>query len=246
MVPLLYLVYASTDASLSAQTVVAHATSLGVAFVTSALGTWRYARVRAIAWGSALVYAVPGIVTAFLVARVLTRVDGAHWVRAAFGLFLLGSAWDMARQARRAPAVEDSQRASHSWFWLAGIGAVGGVLSATLGVGGGLLALPVLLYIGRLPVRAVAPTALAGVCLTTFAGALGYLTAGAGPGVSPTMMGFIDLRMAVPLCLGAAVTVPLGVRVNRKARGPTLYRIFTVILAMIGLSVLWSWFRTAQ
>ena len=60
------------------------------------------------------------------------------------------------------------------------------------------------------------------------------------------MAGFIDLRMALPLCLGAAATVPLGVRVNRQARAPTLYRIFTVVLTAIGLSVLWSWSRSAQ
>ncbi len=246
MVPFLYLVYASSEASLSAQTVVAHATSLGVAFVTSAIGTWRYERAQAIAWRPALVYALPGIVTAFLVARVLARVEGAHWVRAAFGVFLLGSAWDMARRARQAPDADAIARHPHSWFWLAGIGAIGGGLAATLGIGGGLIAVPVLLYIGRLPIRAVAPTALAGVCLTTLAGALGYLTAGAGPRVSPTMAGFIDLRMALPLCLGAAATVPLGVRVNRQARAPTLYRIFTVVLTAIGLSVLWSWSRSAQ
>mgnify|MGYP001170009365 CR=1 FL=1 len=246
MVPFLYFVYASTEASLSAQTVVAHATSLGVAFVTSAIGTWRYARAQAIAWRPATVYAVPGIVTAFLIARVLTRVENAHWVRAAFGAFLLGSAWDMARRARRAPVADDLERHPHSWFWLAAIGAVGGGLSATLGIGGGLIAVPVLLYFGRLPIRTVAPTALAGVCLTTLAGALGYLTAGDGPHVSPTMVGFIDLRMALPLCLGAAATVPLGVQVNRQASAPTLYRVFAVIFTAIGLSVLWSWFRLAQ
>jgi uncharacterized membrane protein YfcA len=246
MVPFLYLIYASTEASLSAQTVVAHATSLGVAFVTSAIGTWRYARAHAISWKPAIVYAVPGIAAAFLVTRVLTRVESAHWVRAGFGVFLLGSAWDMARQALRAPVSEDIRRHPHSWFWLAGIGVVGGGLSASLGIGGGLIAVPVLLYIGRLPIRTVAPTALAGVCLTTLSGALGYLTAGAGPLVSRTMVGFVDLRMALPLCLGAAVTVPLGVRVNRTVSASTLYRMFAAIFTAIGLAVLWSWYRTAQ
>ena len=245
MVPFLYLVYAPTGATLSAQTVVAHATSLGVAFVTSTIGTWRYARARAIAWHPAAAYAVPGILSAFLTARILTRVEGAHWVRAAFAIFLLISGTDMARRARAHrgdPPVRE--RVRHSWVWLMAIGGIGGMMSALLGIGGGLIAVPALLYVGRLPVNAVAPTALASVCLTTLSGGLGYVTAGAGPAVSQWMAGFIDLRMALALSLGAACTVPLGVRINRRARAPTLYRVFAVIFGAIGLSILWPLIRT--
>lgn len=244
MVPFLYFVYAPTGVAISAQTVVAHATSLGVAFVTSTVGTWRYARANAIVWGAAATYAVPGILSAFVVARVLTKTEGAHWVRAAFGAFLLVSALDMARRARRAAAEPSTvEHAGHSWWWLAGVGFIGGGLSALLGIGGGLIAVPALIYVGRLPVKTVAPTALAGVCLTTLSGGLGYLTAGPGPAVSEWMTGFMDARMLLPLSLGAAVTVPLGVRVNRKSSPPTLYWMFAAIFAGIAVSILWSWAR---
>jgi hypothetical protein len=117
-------------------------------------------------------------------------------------------------------------------------------MSALLGIGGGLIAVPVLIYVGRLPVGTVAPTALAGVCLTTLSGGLGYLTAGAGPAVSQWMAGFIDVHMALPLSLGAACTVPLGVRVNREAKAHTLYWVFAAVFCAIGLSILWPFLRT--
>lgn len=261
MVPFLYLVYAPVGVSLSAQTVVAHATSLGVAFVTSVAGTWRYAGARAIHWKPAFLYSVPGIASAFGTARILTRAGEQHWVRPLFGVFLLISAWDMARRgaaaARRdgtlvaapdsAPALPVGEAPSRlgvqASIGLVLIGILGGALSALLGIGGGLIAVPVFLYLARLPVRAVAPTALAGVCLTTLAGGLGYLTAGPGPAVSAHMAGFLDLRMLLPLALGAVITVPLGVRVNRQASPPTLYQVFAVVFAVIGISILWSWFR---
>jgi uncharacterized membrane protein YfcA len=87
-------------------------------------------------------------------------------------------------------------------------------------------------------VRAVAPTALVGVCLTTFAGALGYLLSGPAPAVSGWMLGYIDLRMAVPIALGAVATVPLGVRINRRSSQAMLYRAFAGIFTVIGLVTL--------
>jgi len=243
MVPFLYIVYGSSGVSLSAQTVVAHATSLGVAFVVSAFGTWRYARSRAIDWRAAATYSLPGILSAFGTARLLTRAGEIHWVRAAFGGFLIFTALDMGRRAWRAGRQADqmSPGPERAWFWLALVGVFAGGLSALLGIGGGLIAVPVLLYIGRLPVKAVAPTALAGVCLTTLSGGLGYLTAGSGPAVSPLMAGFLDLRMAIPLAVGAMVTVPLGVRVNRRSSGPALLWAFAGIFALIGLYLVADW-----
>ena len=242
--PFLYLVYVRTGVTLSAQTVVAHATSLGVAFVASTVGTWRYAKADAIYWRQAAGYAVPGILSAFFTARVLTKVDQAHWVRAAFGLFLVVTALDMARRTRKAgPATGAESRAEHSGIWLVAAGFVGGGLSALLGIGGGLIAVPVLLYVGQLPVKACAPTALAGVCLTTLAGGLGYITAGSGPAVSDLMAGYVDLRMALPLALGAVVTIPFGVRIQRRSSGPALLGLFAVLFTLLGLSLLVEWAR---
>jgi uncharacterized protein len=234
MVPFLYLIYRHAPSSVSAQTVVAHATSLGVAFVSSTVGTLRYAWRGVVAWRPAIEYAVPGVGSAFITARLLTQLNAALWVRAVFGAFLIVSAVDMARRARRVPE-DHALQAPHSSFWLMVAGFVGGGLSSLLGIGGGLLAVPVLLYVGRLPVQAVSPTALAGVCLTTLAGGASYLTAGTAPPVSPWMAGFIDLRMALPLALGAVCTVPFGVSLHHGASPPRLFWFFAVFFGVMGV-----------
>jgi len=49
--------------------------------------------------------------------------------------------------------------------------------------------------------------------------------------------------MAVPLAIGAACTVPLGVHLNRASKPATLYWIFSCLLVLVGTRLVWqSWF----
>lgn len=241
MVPFLYLVYSGTAQTLTAQTVVAHATSLGVACVASAIGIRKYARSNAIAWRTALIYGVPGTISSFITARIVSQADEAEWVRGAFGVFLLVSAADMARRAATHRDFSEPKEAhSYSSLLLVLIGLVGGAMTSMLGIGGGLIAVPALLYVARLPIRTVAPTSLVSVGLATLSGMVSYLTAPNPPPISGLMVGWVDFRMAIPLAIGAACTVPLGVHLNRASKPATLYWVFSFILASLGLRLVWQ------
>ena len=244
MVPFLYLMYSSSTQSLTAQTVVAHATSLGVAFVASGMGIRKYARSNAIAWKVAFIYGIPGAIASFITARIVSQANEAEWVRGAFGVFLIFSALDMARRAATHREFTEPREANQfSPPVLMGIGVVGGAMTSMLGIGGGLIAVPALLYIARLPIRTVAPTSLVSVGLATLSGMISYLTAPNAPPVSQYMVGWIDVRMAVPLAIGAACTVPLGVHLNRASKPATLYWIFSCLLVLVGTRLVWqSWF----
>jgi uncharacterized membrane protein YfcA len=164
------------------------------------------------------------------------------WIRGAFGLFLIVSALDMVRRARHHERLQQAG-GTGSEPLLGLIGIASGVMAGLLGVGGGLLAVPALLYVGRLEVRDLAPTALAAVCLATLFGVSGYLTSSGAPPISPLMIGFVDLRMAGALTLGAAFTVPLGVRLNRMASPRVLQWCFAVLFAVLGLWLAWQGFH---
>ena len=244
MVPFLYLMYSGSSQSLTAQTVVAHATSLGVAFVASGIGIRKYAHSKAIAWRAAFIYGLPGAISSFIAARIVAQADEAEWVRGAFGVFLILSALDMARRAATHREFTEPQEAhQYSPVLLTSIGIVGGAMTSMLGIGGGLIAVPTLLYVARLPIRTVAPTSLVSVGLATLSGMISYLTAPNAPPVSPYMVGWVDMQMALPLALGAACTVPLGVHLNRASKPATLYWVFSLLLIVVGLRLIWqSWF----
>jgi uncharacterized protein len=241
MVPFLYLVYSRTGETLTAQTVVAHATSLGVACVASVIGIRKYAKANAIVWRTALIYGIPGAVSSFITARIVSQADEAEWVRGAFGLFLVISSADMARRAATHRDFSEPKEAHHhSAFLLVLIGLVGGVMTSMLGIGGGLIAVPALIYVARLPIRTVAPTSLVSVGLATLSGMTSYLTAPNPPAISGLMAGWVDLRMAIPLAAGAVCTVPLGVYLNRASKPATLYWVFSLILATLGVRLIWQ------
>jgi uncharacterized membrane protein YfcA len=241
MVPFLYLVYSGSSESLTAQTVVAHATSLGVACAASAIGIQKYARSHAIVWRTALVYGVPVAIASFITAQIVSQADEAEWVRGAFGLFLLISSADMARRAfTHRDFSEPHDAHPGSSLLLIAIGLVGGVMTSTLGIGGGLVAAPALLYVARLPIRMVAPTSLVSVGLSTLSGTLSYLLAPNPPPMSNLMAGWVDFRMAIPLAIGAIATVPLGVHLNRAAKPATLYWVFSFLLAVVGVRLIWQ------
>lgn len=243
MVPFLYLIYSGSSQSLTAQTVVAHATSLGVAFVASGIGIRKYARSNAIAWRIAFIYGIPGAISSFITARIVSQADEAEWVRGAFGVFLIVSAIDMARRAATHREFTEPREAhAFSPALLVGVGIAGGAMTSMLGIGGGLIAVPALLYIARLPIRTVAPTSLVSVGLATLSGMVSYLTAPNAPAVSDYMVGWVDIRMAIPLAIGAACTVPLGVHLNRASKPATLYWVFSFLLIVVGLRLIWqSW-----
>jgi uncharacterized protein len=175
---------------------------------------------------------------------MVSQADEAEWVRGAFGVFLILSATDMARRAvTHRDFAEPRETHQYSPALLMGIGIVGGAMTSMLGIGGGLIAVPALLYIARLPIRTVAPTSLVSVGLATLSGMVSYLTAPNAPPVSRHMVGWVDLQMAIPLAIGAACTVPLGVYLNRASKPATLYWVFSFLLILVGTRLIWqSWF----
>jgi uncharacterized protein len=180
----------------------------------------------------------------FVTARIVTGANEAEWVRGAFGIFLILAAIDLARRAAtHRDYTEPTEAHAYSPFPLMLIGIVGGGMTSVLGIGGGLIAVPALLYVARLPIRTLAPTSLAAVGIATLSGTLSYVTASNAPAISPLMAGWVDLRMALPLALGAACTVGLGVHLNRVSKPATLFWVFSIVLGGIGARLVWQTWR---
>ena len=96
-----------------------------------------------------------------------------------------------------------------------------------LGIGGGVILLPALVYLVGMRTHRATATSLAMVWLTAFVATITHASAGNS-----------DIRLVIPLLLGGTVGLQIGVNLCSKLGGTKLrrYFCFVVIAAMVMIS----------
>lgn len=116
---------------------------------------------------------------------------------------------------------------------MAALGALIGLLSALMGIGGGALSTMILTVHGRPIHAAVATSAGVGV-LIAVPGTLGYIAAGWGrPGLPPDAVGFVSLAALALTMPTALLTTRMGVRLAHALSKQTLSRLFGAFLLLV-------------
>jgi uncharacterized membrane protein YfcA len=111
-----------------------------------------------------------------------------------------------------------------------------GALSAVVGIGGGSMTVPLLIWRGVRPVRAVGTSSACGVAIG-LASAAGYALHGPSGGLPQGSIGFVDVPAAVGITLASVLAAPLGVRLAHRLSGLHLQRLFAVFLFAVGLAL---------
>jgi uncharacterized membrane protein YfcA len=110
---------------------------------------------------------------------------------------------------------------------LALIGLVAGVFSTLFGVGGGIIVVPLLIWVVAFPAHAATATSLGGILLTATAGVVLY-----------GLRGEVDVGYAALVGLPAVAGAVVGTGVQRRLSGGTLTIAFAALLAVIGVWLL--------
>jgi uncharacterized membrane protein YfcA len=119
------------------------------------------------------------------------------------------------------------ERSRSGWVWIGGIGALTGVLAGLLGIGGGIVMVPLMIIMARVPVRrAVAASAWA-MQITAPIGAALKLATLHGHGQSWVHA----VYFAIPMAIGAMIGSSVGAELTHRLRLPYLRLAIAVILA---------------
>lgn len=184
------------------------------------LGWWRYGQRHPVPWARGIGIALAATVTTWLTARLATGLD-PRTLRLAFCAFLLVLAVRLLRHRhhRAADGTASTEAVLHP-RWLPLVGVVGGGSMGLLGIGGGLLATPILTgafgqrqtMAQSLSLALVAPSSV--IALAAYGGA-----------------GQVDWTLGLALAAGGLLTVSAGVAVAHRLPEARLRGAFAWMLA---------------
>ena len=131
----------------------------------------------------------------------------------------------------------DDQIAAPTGLPMTAAGAGIGAVSAVVGIGGGSMTVPLLVWRGVVPVRAVGTSSACGVAIG-LASAVGYAMHAPAGALPQHAIGYVYLPAAFGVAAASVFAAPYGTRLAHYLRGDTLKRVFAGFLVLVGTSLL--------
>lgn len=213
------------------------ASSLASIVLTAASSARAHARRGSVLWPT-VAWMVPGLLLgAWLGSGLAVALDDGvlRWIVA---VYCLVAAWQIGFGRTRAPADGTEVAAPRGWpMSLAGGGI--GALSAVVGIGGGSMTVPLLVWRGVKPVRAVGTSSACGVAIG-LSSALGYAMHAPAGALPAHAIGYVYLPAAIGVALASVLSAPWGTRLAHRLSGEALRKLFALFLLLVGLTVPWS------
>jgi uncharacterized membrane protein YfcA len=209
-------------------------TSLATIVFTSISSTRAHHRLGAVQW-SVFWQLAPGIVIGTFIGAVLADFMSSTLLRSFFGVFELLVATQMATNARPAP-----HRQLPGWSGTSLIGSGIGTISAIVGIGGGTMTVPYLVWCNVAMQKAVATSAAVGLPIA-LAGATGYIMTGWNESALPEQaIGYVYWPAFAGIVIMSMMTAPFGARLAHRLPAARLKRVFALLLAVLGIRMLFG------
>lgn len=215
---------------------VALASSLASIVLTGLSSAFAHHRREAVLWPSVL-WLVPGMLLGAVVAGfgvVQWAGPGLRWVVAGYCVLValqLFANWPRANAAATA-------KTPTGWPWSVA-GLLIGAVSAVVGIGGGSMTVPALIWRGVPAVKAVATSAVCGVFIA-LAAVLTYSQLHNPHPMPDYSLGYVYLPAALGVAVTSVLCAPLGARWAHQLPAPVLKKLFAAFLLLMALSLLWK------
>jgi len=221
---------------------------------SGALSYWRKRMVdpslAAVLLGGGLIGTLAGVML-FLLLRLLGQVD--LFIRVAYtlllgtiGILMLTESVRAIARSRRGQAPQPRRPGDHAWFMrlplkmryrrsriyisaipVAVMGFVIGLLGAVLGVGGGFILVPALIYMLRVPTQTSVGTSLV----------LTFVTMAVATVLHAWANGTVDLVLALVLMIGGTVGAQFGARAGQAVKAEHLRLLLGILVLAVGFRV---------
>ncbi|MCK4509306.1 MAG: sulfite exporter TauE/SafE family protein, partial [Desulfuromonadales bacterium] len=219
---------------------IAFGTSLAIIIPTAFSSTLGHRKRGNVEWHQVAYLCLGGLSGAFIGAWLASLLSG-DWLKGLFGVMQMLVALQMILfQPRLPPERSDAVPVRP----LIAVGFAGGVFSAFFGVGGGVIAVPLMVIALRFPIHLAVGNSSALIVVSSLSGALSYMFHGWSSNLLPPFsLGYVNVLvffLVAPFSIGMA---RIGVRVASRTAHDKLIKIFAVLLVLVGLRMIFrAWF----
>jgi uncharacterized protein len=213
---------------------IAFGTNLLVVLPTALSGALTHHKKGAVLWRAGVIFGIAGALGAFFGAFIASHLPGKV-LTVAFGIAVILGALRML--TAKPPQITDEPSDSMAAFILWGIPL--GIVSGIVGIGGGVIMIPIMVYFLKFKMHQAVGTSTALMIFTAIGGSLSFLMNGLGvQGLPPYSTGYLNWLQWIIL---AACSVPLaivGAKVAHLLPAKQLKYIFIAVMFYMGLKMI--------
>jgi len=234
IVPVQYMLFTNMGIPTDIAMKVAFGTSLLVILPTVASGAWRHHKRGAVWWKAAIIMGLCGFIAAFGGATLATYLPGAT-LKIVFGAVVLASG---IRMLISRPMESEQEPKDNPWLWVAWAIPIGLVTGIT-GLGGGIVAVPVMVLALKFKMHNAIATSLAMIIFTSTGGVLGYIINGLGvPNLPAYSVGYVNLSTWFLLAVTSIGMAQVGAMTAHRLPARQLKWIFVAAQFYVALRML--------
>ncbi|MCA0991923.1 sulfite exporter TauE/SafE family protein [Pseudalkalibacillus hwajinpoensis] len=220
--------------------VLASSTGMVIVLINSLSGVIGYARQNLIDYKTGLTIGISALPGSILGVWFLHRYSSQYFyvifatILVALGVFLFSKTLN--RSPKIPPTLlekeesDESDGVGHPSFnWFIPLGITMGILSSYLGIGGGWLLVPILIYVFKLSTHHATATSIFSLCLYSSVGVL-----------SQFFYGSIDWVSVMWGGSGVIIGAQLGVILSQRIPGKIIIQMLSVLLVIIGVRLFFN------
>ena len=234
MVPVQYWVLTSMGIDPGTSILIAFGTNLAVVLPTALSGAYGHNKKSAVAWNAAIPMGIAGFAGAFIGGYIATLIPGEYLTTLFGAVILLGAL----RMLTAKPLSVDAKPVDDViTFLIWGIPI--GILSGIIGIGGGVLLIPVMVLALHFKMHTAVGTSTALMIFTALGGTIAYIINGWGiAGLPAYSLGYVNLLQWALLAIPSILMAQVGVRVAHRLPAKQLKYAFIVVMIYMGLKML--------
>lgn len=213
---------------------VALGTSLFVVLLNASSVVLKYDQKRAVLWRQAKIMGLSGLLASFggaavaahLPASILSKIFGFVVIIGALRTYLT-------------PAVKNRSEISLNPVSYVFVGIVIGFFSGLLGIGGGVIGVPIMLIFLHFDMLKAVGTSAAVIIFTSFGGSIGYIINGWGqPGLPSYSLGYVNLLNWILLAIPGFLAARKGSEIAHLVNPEHLKHLFVLLMMCTGLKMI--------